>query len=43
MSGYTDNAILSNGVIDQGMPLIQKPFTTRDIAEKIREILNKDQ
>jgi len=39
MSGYTDNAIVHHGVLDQGTPFIQKPFTLRDIAEKVRAVL----
>lgn len=39
MSGYTDNAIFHHGVLNQGTPFIQKPFTRRDIVEKIRSVL----
>jgi two-component system, cell cycle sensor histidine kinase and response regulator CckA len=39
MSGYTDNAIVHHGVLDPGTPFIQKPFSLKDIAEKIRQVL----
>jgi len=39
MSGYTDNAVVHQGVLDPGTPFIQKPFTLRDIAEKIQAVL----
>ena len=41
MSGYTDDAIAYHGVLDPGTPFIQKPFTLRDIAEKVRAVLRK--
>ncbi|MEJ5349416.1 MAG: ATP-binding protein [Desulfosoma sp.] len=42
MSGYTDNAIVSYGVLDPRTPFIQKPFTRDAIALKIREILGDE-
>ncbi|MBW1700353.1 MAG: response regulator [Deltaproteobacteria bacterium] len=39
MSGYTDNAIVHHGVLDPETPFIQKPFTLRDIAEKVLAVL----
>ena len=41
MSGYTDDAVVHNGVIDEGMPFLQKPFTPRTLAKKVREILGR--
>ena len=41
MSGYTRNAILHNGVLDEGVQLITKPFRRTDLAEKIRQVLGK--
>jgi two-component system cell cycle sensor histidine kinase/response regulator CckA len=40
MSGYTDEAILHHGVLDPGMPFLQKPFTTEAIAHKVRQVLD---
>jgi len=39
MSGYTRNAILHNGVLDEGVQLITKPFRKADLALKLREVL----
>ncbi len=40
MSGYTGNAIAHNGVLDEGVAFIQKPFITDDLACKVRDILD---
>jgi PAS domain S-box-containing protein len=40
MSGYTDDAIVHHGVLDEGMAFIEKPFTPHGLAHKIREALN---
>jgi hypothetical protein len=40
MSGYTRNAILHNGALDEGVQLITKPFRKADLALKLREVLN---
>lgn len=42
MSGYTNNAIATHGVLDKGINLLQKPFSQTDIARKIREVLDAD-
>ncbi len=39
MSGYTDDAIVHHGVLDKGIPFIQKPFTINDLASKIEKLL----
>jgi two-component system, cell cycle sensor histidine kinase and response regulator CckA len=39
MSGYSVNAISTKGVLDEGVNFIQKPFSMRNLAEKIREVL----
>ncbi len=41
MSGYTANVISHHGVLDEGVSFIQKPFTKRDLAEKIRLALGQ--
>jgi CheY-like chemotaxis protein len=40
MSGYTDDAIVHHGVLDEGMAFIEKPFTPHALAHKLREVLN---
>jgi PAS domain S-box-containing protein len=40
MSGAGENTIQSQGVREAGAPLLQKPFTARSIAEKVREVLD---
>ena len=39
MSGYTDNVIASDGMLEPGIAFLQKPFTPAALAEKIREVL----
>jgi CheY-like chemotaxis protein len=41
MSGYTDDVIAHHGVIDEGVHFIEKPFTVRALAAKVREVLDK--
>jgi signal transduction histidine kinase len=41
MSGYTDEAIVKTGVLDEGKPFLQKPFTPMQLATKIREVLDE--
>jgi len=40
MSGYTDNVIATGGVLEGGMAFLQKPFTPRGMAAKVREVLD---
>ncbi len=40
MSGYTANVIAHQGVLDEGVHFIQKPFSINDLAAKIREALD---
>jgi len=38
-TGYTNNAIIHNGVLDPGVHLISKPFTLEQLAAKVRDVL----
>jgi signal transduction histidine kinase len=40
-TGYTRNAIVHNGQLDQGVDLISKPFTFAALAAKVREVLDR--
>ncbi len=40
MSGYNANVILHNGILDENVHFIPKPFSKKDLATKIREALS---
>ncbi len=40
MSGYTDNAIVHQGVLEPGISFIAKPFTPSGLAGKVRQVLD---
>ena len=39
-TGYTRNAIVHHGRLDAGVHLLSKPYTQRDLALKIRALLD---
>ena len=39
-SAYTENAIVHQGILNEGVMLLQKPFTPSGLASKVREILD---
>ena len=39
VSGYTRDAILQNGILGPGVHLLNKPFTTDELAGKVREVI----
>jgi signal transduction histidine kinase/ActR/RegA family two-component response regulator len=40
MSGYTDDAIARHGVLESDTAFLQKPFTSQELAAKVREVLD---
>jgi CheY-like chemotaxis protein len=40
MSGYTDDAIVRHGVLQEGIAYLQKPFTPAVLARKVRAVLD---
>jgi len=39
MSGYTDQSVIHHGILEDDVPLLQKPFTLATLASKLRELL----
>jgi CheY-like chemotaxis protein len=42
MSGYTADVIAHQGVLDAGVHFMQKPFSMRELAAKVRQALDRD-
>lgn len=43
MSGYADEAVMHNGTLEAGTAYLEKPFSGRDLALKVREVLDHRQ
>jgi len=41
MSGYTEDVVVHKGILESGIEFIQKPFSAREIADRVAEILNR--
>ncbi len=41
MSGYTEQAVVHHGIVEEDAILLQKPFTLPTLAAKLREILDE--
>ncbi|MCP4292244.1 MAG: response regulator, partial [bacterium] len=42
MSGYTANVIAQDGILDEDMNFLQKPFSMVDLLTKVRLVLDED-
>ena len=42
LSGYTEDAIVHQGVLETGTAFLQKPFTLQTLSRKVREVLRGD-
>jgi hypothetical protein len=40
MSGYAHPVLASQGTLDPGVTLLEKPFTESDLLDKIKEVLD---
>ena len=41
MSGYPNNGIVQAGVVDHGVPLLEKPFTREILSKRVRQVLDE--
>ncbi|MDP3213176.1 MAG: hybrid sensor histidine kinase/response regulator, partial [Deltaproteobacteria bacterium] len=39
MSGYTDEAIVGHGILETGLPYVEKPITVELLTRRVREAM----
>ncbi len=42
LSGYTHNVIAHQGILDEGVSFLQKPFTVKSLSDKVRAVLAQE-
>jgi PAS domain S-box-containing protein len=40
VSGYTEDAVVHHGILEEGVQLLQKPFTATDLLQRVRNLLD---
>jgi CheY-like chemotaxis protein len=40
MSGYSDDSVVLQDLVERGVPFLEKPFTSRAMARRVREAMN---
>jgi DNA-binding response OmpR family regulator len=43
ISGYTDDEIVRRGLLQEGQPFLQKPFTPEALAKQVTTLLKQKQ
>jgi hypothetical protein len=43
MSGYSEEAVASHGVLARGAAFLEKPFSPATLLRKVREMLDADE
>jgi PAS domain S-box-containing protein len=41
ITGYAENAVVGDGHLERGTPILTKPFAMADLARRVREIISK--
>ncbi|WP_342210440.1 response regulator [Stutzerimonas zhaodongensis] len=41
ITGYAENALFHNGLLEPGMSVLSKPFSVNSLAERMRELIGQ--